>query len=112
MKAMRTYAEVQKDFRDAFADLAKECEGFVGHSQTFRSWFGLVVSRFGLENLDVAMAGFRIMFHTDLSFSKDIDLAPRFIEFMATLKRIDNLEKELEAFMVQGIKPEVLTVTP
>jgi hypothetical protein len=80
----------------------------VGHSQTFRSWFGLLVSRFGFENLD---AGFKMLIHMDLSVSKDTDLAPKFAKFLDVLKRIDNLERELEDLQKQGIKPEVLTVT-
>lgn len=105
---MRNYSDVQTDFYAAFQDLARQCEG---HGQIFRTWFALVVSHFGLSNLDVALAGFKIMVHTDLSFSKDIDLVRRFIEFMTTLKRIDNLEKELETLRERGIRPDLQVVT-
>lgn len=104
---MRNYSDVQTDFYAAFQDLARQCEGFMGHSQTFRSLFELLVSRFGLENLD---AGFKMLIHMDLSVSKDTDLAAKFANFLDVLKRIDNLEKELQTLRAQGIKPEVLTV--
>jgi hypothetical protein len=108
---LRSYADVQKDFYSAFQDLARQCEGFLGHSQTLRSWFRLVVYRYGLTNLDLDLSAFKILIHTELSFSKDVELAPKFVEFLASLKRIDSLEKELEALQAQGVKPEVLTVT-
>jgi hypothetical protein len=107
-ESLRKYAEVQKDFRDAFADLAKECEGFVGHSQTFRSWFGLLVSRFGFENLD---AGFKMLIHMDLSVSKDADLTPKFLEFLDALKKIRSLHDELEGLQTQDIRPDIPMVT-
>jgi hypothetical protein len=108
---LRSYSDVQRDFYAAFEDLARKCEGFLGHSQTFRVWFGLVVSRYGLENLDLALAGFKIMTHTNLSFSKDVDLAPKFMEFMGTLKKIRGLHDELEVLQAQGIRPDLPVVT-
>lgn len=105
---MRSYSDVQKDFYAAFQDLARQCEGFLGHSQTFRSLFELLVSRYGLENLD---AGFKMSVHMDFSVVKQIDLAPKISEFLDTLRRIRALHDELEALQAQGIRPDIQVAT-
>jgi hypothetical protein len=59
-----------------------------------------------LDNLDMALAKFKILSHTDLSFSKDSELLPKFQDFMQTLRKIDGLGKELEALKCQGMMQE------
>jgi hypothetical protein len=59
----------------------------------------IVLYRYGLDNLDVALSGFKILAHTELTFFKDPEFVPQFQNFMLTLKRIDSLGKELKLSM-------------
>jgi hypothetical protein len=72
-------------------------------------WVTVKPFALGLGSLSLALDSKILM--RDLSVSKDTDLAPKFAKFLDVLKRIDNLERELEDLQKQGIKPEVLTVT-
>jgi hypothetical protein len=105
---VRSYSEVQKEYYATFQELARQCEAFLGHAQTFRSWLQIVICHYGLGNLDLALSGFKILAHTDLANSKDSELLPKFQEFIQTLKKIDSLGKELEVLAAQGMTQEPL----
>jgi hypothetical protein len=99
-------SEVEREYYAAFQELATQYKAFLGHAQTFHSWLQVVMCRYGLGNLDLALSAFKIAAHTDLAYSKDSELLPRFQEFIQTLKKIDSLSKDLEALAAQGMTQE------
>jgi hypothetical protein len=99
----RTYGDIRAEFYLAFEELAKACEPFLGHDQTFRDWLITVFSRYGVREMRTILAAWPVLAHSEFALSKDSDLLPKFPAVLLSLKRIEALSKELEEARREGL---------